>query len=67
LGADFLLRKRTTVRATIGMKFQSICTAADHRDRIGQYSIRINQQWRVCFEWPEGQTGPSSVEIIEYH
>ena len=27
-------------------------------DRKGQYSIRINTQWRVCFEWPDGQTGP---------
>ena len=36
-------------------------------DRAGQYSIRINQQWRVCFEWPEGQPGPSNVEIVDYH
>ena len=26
--------------------------------RAGQYSIRINQQWRLCFEWPDGQPGP---------
>ena len=36
-------------------------------DRKGQYSIRINRQWRICFEWPEGQSGPSSVEIVDYH
>ena len=36
-------------------------------DRTGQYSIRINQQWRICFEWPDGQPGPSSVEIVDYH
>lgn len=36
-------------------------------DRNGQYSIRINQQWRICFEWPAGQTGPSNVEIVDYH
>jgi proteic killer suppression protein len=24
-------------------------------------------QWRVCFEWPDGQTGPSNVEIVDYH
>ena len=35
--------------------------------RAGQYSIRINQQWRVCFEWPDGQAGPSDVEIVDYH
>jgi proteic killer suppression protein len=36
-------------------------------DRIGQYSIRINSQWRVCFEWPNGAIGPSRVEIVDYH
>jgi proteic killer suppression protein len=36
-------------------------------DRLGQYSIRINQQWRICFEWPAGQPGPSNVEIVDYH
>lgn len=36
-------------------------------DRLGQFSIRINQQWRLCFEWPDGQIGPSSVEIVDYH
>ena len=36
-------------------------------DRKGQYSIRINRQWRICFEWPEGQSGPSNVEIVDYH
>ena len=36
-------------------------------DRAGQYSIRINHQWRVCFAWPDGQTGPSHVEIVDYH
>jgi proteic killer suppression protein len=36
-------------------------------NRAGQHSIRINQQWRICFEWPAGQTGPSSVEIVDYH
>ena len=36
-------------------------------DRKGQYSIRINDQWRICFEWPGGATGPSNVEIVDYH
>jgi hypothetical protein len=35
-------------------------------DRVGQYSIRINEQWRVCFEWPKGDAGPSNVEIVDY-
>ena len=36
-------------------------------DRKGQYSIRINDQWRICFEWLGGAPGPSNVEIIDYH
>lgn len=36
-------------------------------DRKGQYSIRINQQWRVCFEWPEGAERPFNIEIVDYH
>jgi len=36
-------------------------------DRAGQCSIRINQQWRICFEWPGGAVGPSNVEIVDYH
>jgi proteic killer suppression protein len=38
-----------------------------HGDRDGQYSIRINMQWRICFEWPQGAAGPSNVEITDYH
>jgi len=36
-------------------------------DRKGQYSIRINDRWRICFEWPGGWPGPSHVEIVDYH
>jgi toxin HigB-1 len=34
-------------------------------DRKGQYSIRINDQWRVCFEWRDGYA--YEVEIVDYH
>ncbi len=34
-------------------------------DRKGQHSIRINEQYRICFKWSE--TGPSAVEITDYH
>ena len=34
-------------------------------DRDGKHSIRINDQWRVCFRWTE--TGPADVEIVDYH
>ncbi len=33
--------------------------------RAGQYSIRVNRQWRVCFRW--GSDGPYDVEIVDYH
>ena len=36
-------------------------------DREGQYSIRINDRWRVCFEWTQGRPGPTNVEIVDYH
>ena len=35
--------------------------------RKGQYSIRISDQWRICFEWPGGASGPANVEIVDYH
>ena len=33
--------------------------------RTGQYSIRINDQWRICFEWQDGEA--HNVEIVDYH
>ncbi len=34
-------------------------------DREGQHSVRINDQWRICFVWTEA--GPAEVEIVDYH
>ncbi|EJW11235.1 HigB toxin protein [Rhodovulum sp. PH10] len=34
-------------------------------DRAGQHSVRINDQWRICFVWTDG--GPEQVEIVDYH
>lgn len=34
-------------------------------NRAGQYSVRINDQWRICFRWTE--QGPTDVEIVDYH
>ena len=36
-----------------------------HGNREGQYSIRINDQWRICFKWQEGNS--YNVEIVDYH
>ena len=35
--------------------------------RKGQFSIRINRQWRVCFEWPDDYEKPFHIEITDYH
>ncbi len=34
-------------------------------DRTGQHSVRINDQWRICFRWTD--EGPADVEIVDYH
>ena len=36
-------------------------------DRQGQYSIRINDKWRICFEWIEEDSEPWEIEIVNYH
>lgn len=41
------------------------CLEALTKDRAGQHSIRINDQWRVCFVWTS--EGPMNVEIVDYH
>ena len=41
------------------------CLEALAGDRLGQHSIRVNQQWRICFRWTD--RGPADVEIVDYH
>jgi proteic killer suppression protein len=36
-------------------------------ERQGQFSIRVNQQWRVCFEWPDDHERPFNIEITDCH
>jgi proteic killer suppression protein len=36
-------------------------------DNRGQHSIRVNDRWRICFGWERGASGPSDVEIVDYH
>jgi proteic killer suppression protein len=50
------------VAALPGNRFESL-----RGDRAGQFSIRINDQWRICFEWPAGSPGPLNVEIVNCH
>ena len=35
--------------------------------RKGQYSVRVNNQWRICFNWSKDEPGPSNVAIVDYH
>lgn len=51
-----------TLRALPGNRLEAL-----KGDRAGQYSIRINRQWRICFEWPAGDAGSGNVEIVDYH
>ena len=50
------------LRSPPGNRFKSL-----HGDREGQYSIRINDQWRVCFEWSDEQGEAVNIEITDYH
>ena len=36
-------------------------------NRAGFYRVRINDQWRICFKWPAGSSGPTEVTIEDYH
>ena len=36
-------------------------------NRKGQFSIRINRQWRLCFEWSESENCPFNIEAVDYH
>ena len=46
-------------------KLDQLDSATSLRDRAGQYSIRINDQWRICFRWKDGKA--DEVEIVDYH
>ena len=52
----------TDLSALPGNRFEGL-----KGDRRGQYSIRINDQWRICFTWAKNEPGPSDVEIVDYH
>lgn len=60
-----ILENAETVQAL--MPLQSNHFEALKGNRKGQYSIRINRQWRICFEWPEEVFEPFNIEITDYH
>jgi toxin HigB-1 len=53
-------REVSDLRAPPGNRLEAL-----KGERQGQYSIRVNDQWRICFQWREG--GPADVEIVDYH
>jgi len=55
-----LISERSVTKLNPGNKFHSL-----KGDRKGQYAISVNKQWRVCFEWHDGNA--YNVEIIDYH
>ncbi len=52
----------TDLRALRSNRFEAL-----KGERKGQFSIRINMQWRICFDWQRRSKGPSNVEIVDYH
>jgi len=65
--------ERALDRIGAASSLQDIANFPSHRleklkgDRKGQWSVRVNDQWRICFAWPDGAPGPSKVEIVDYH
>ena len=53
-------RRRDDLRAPPGNRLEAL-----KGGRAGQHSLRINDQWRICFVWSDG--GPDHVEIVDYH
>ncbi len=60
-------------RLSVAANLRDVANFPGHRleklkgDRKGLWSVRINDQWRICFAWAEGAAGPSEVEIVDYH
>ena len=66
------LKKRLTVLLEAQSKYDLLLLRSNHfeqleGDRKGQYSIRINQQWRLCFEWSESENRAFNIEVVDYH
>ncbi len=65
--AEMRLDQLDAARSLIDLDLPGNHLEALKGDRKGQYSVRINDQWRICFEWPKGSPGPGNVEIVDYH
>ncbi len=67
--AGVAMRKLQQVNAAASLEFLRVPPQNRleqlKKDRLGQWSVRINDQWRVCFEWRDGHAW--RVEIVDYH
>jgi toxin HigB-1 len=66
------LKKKLAVLEDAQSKYDLLLLRSNHfeqleGDRKGQYSIRINQQWRLCFEWSESENRAFNIEVVDYH
>ena len=66
------LKKRLTILEEAQSKEDLRLLPSNHfeallGDRKGQFSIRINQQWRLCFEWSESENRAVNIEVVDYH
>lgn len=65
--------ERVLDRLDMALNLGDVANFPGHRlerlkgDRKGQWSVRINDQWRICFSWSDSAAGPSDVEIVDYH
>lgn len=55
-------RSLSTLANLPGNRFEAL-----RGDRSGQYSVRINSQWRICFEWSDELSMAVNIEIVDYH
>ena len=66
------LKKRLAILADAQTKNDLRLLPSNHfealgGDRKGQFSIRINKQWRLCFEWPDDSDHAINIEVVDYH
>ena len=66
------LKKRLTILEEAQSKEDLRLLPSNHfeallGDRKGQFSIRMNQQWRLCFEWSESENRAVTIEVVDYH
>jgi proteic killer suppression protein len=65
--------ERVLDRLAMAVSLRDVANFPGHRleklkgNRIGQWSVRINDQWRICFRWDEDAPGPGDVEIVDSH